>query len=94
MHCTREEAVALTAKTVGFAISSEDRAKLDALVERFGGGNRSEFLRAAMKVMTVQDRAERLRSIQDRAQRATGRHYTPDDVNSLVREVLKSSVEA
>jgi Arc/MetJ-type ribon-helix-helix transcriptional regulator len=81
----------MAAKTVGFAISSEDRAELDRLVDRFGGGNRSEFLRAAMKLMTVQDRALRLRSIQERATDAAGRHYTPDEVNSIVRKVLESS---
>jgi Arc/MetJ-type ribon-helix-helix transcriptional regulator len=83
----------MAATTVGFAISAEDRALLDHLVERFGGGNRSEFLRAAMKVMAVQDRAERLRSIQARAHRASGKHYTPDEINALVRKVLKSAAQ-
>ncbi len=83
----------MAAKTVGFAISPEDRAELDRLVDRFGGGNRSEFLRAAMKVMTVQDRAERLRLIQERAVTAAGQRYTPEEVNSFVRKVLKTPSE-
>jgi Arc/MetJ-type ribon-helix-helix transcriptional regulator len=39
----------MAAKTVGFAIADEDRAQLDALVEHYGHGNRSEFLRVAIK---------------------------------------------
>jgi Arc/MetJ-type ribon-helix-helix transcriptional regulator len=55
----------MAAKTVGFAVADEDRDILDRLVERYGRGNRSEFLRAAMKVMAA------------------------DEVNDLVRKVLK-----
>lgn len=79
----------MTAKTIGFAIAESDRAQLDRLVERFGHGNRSEFLRAAMRVMAVEDRAQRLRSLQSRAAETLGRTVSPDEVNSLVRDVLR-----
>lgn len=41
----------MRAKTIGFAISDKDRELLDRLTDHFGNGNRSEFLRLAMKRM-------------------------------------------
>jgi Arc/MetJ-type ribon-helix-helix transcriptional regulator len=79
----------MAAQTVGFAVSEEDRPMLDRLVERYGHGNRSEFLRVAMRVMAAEERAERLRDIQARAHVHIGRTYTADEVNDLVRAVLK-----
>lgn len=32
-------------------MSDEDRARLDDLVDYFGGGNRSAYLRATLKIM-------------------------------------------
>jgi len=83
----------MAAKTVGFAIAEEDRPQLDKLVERFGHGNRSEFLRAAMKVMAVEDRAERLRNIQSRATASVGRTVDADEVNAMVKRVLRAHRE-
>lgn len=54
----------MATKTIGFAVADEDRERLDRLVERFGGGNRSAYLRATLKVMESLDRAERLRALQ------------------------------
>jgi len=81
----------MAARTVGFAVAAEDQARLERLVDRFGRGNRSEFLRQAMRVMSVQDRAERLRSIQSRAHSSIGRVFTADEVNELVRDILASA---
>jgi len=81
----------MAARTVGFAVAAEDQARLERLVDRFGRGNRSEFLRQAMRVMSVQDRAERLRSIQARAHSSIGRVFTADEVNELVRDILASA---
>lgn len=50
--------------TVGFTIREADRPALDAVVERFGDGNRSEFLRQAVQVMTTIMIAEDLRELQ------------------------------
>jgi Arc/MetJ-type ribon-helix-helix transcriptional regulator len=79
----------MTARTVGFAVADEDRPLLDRLVERFGNGNRSEFLRAAMRVMAAEERAERLRELQTEIHTEIGRTYTAQEVNDLVRKVLK-----
>jgi metal-responsive CopG/Arc/MetJ family transcriptional regulator len=41
----------MKAKTVGFAMSDKDLELLDRLSDHYGNGNRSEFLRLAMKRM-------------------------------------------
>jgi Arc/MetJ-type ribon-helix-helix transcriptional regulator len=52
--------------TIGFAVADEDRDRLDRLVQHFGAGNRSDFLRAARPVMEALARADRLRELQAR----------------------------
>jgi Arc/MetJ-type ribon-helix-helix transcriptional regulator len=84
------EVARMAAQTVGFAVADDDRAMLDRLVERYGHGNRSEFLRVAMKVMAAEERAERLRDLQARAHSQVGRVFTSNEVNDLVRKVLKA----
>ncbi len=79
----------MVAQTVGFAVADDDRPLLERLVERFGHGNRSEFLRVAMRVMAAEERAERLRDIQARTHAQTGRVYTAAEVNELVAAVLE-----
>jgi Arc/MetJ-type ribon-helix-helix transcriptional regulator len=80
----------MAARTVGFAISDEDRARLDDLVEYHGGGNRSEFLRVAIRVLTADRRAQRLRELQADIHRDIGRVVSPDEVNAMVKRVLRS----
>lgn len=79
----------MAAETVGFAVQEEDRPELDRLVDHFGGGNRSQFLREAIKIMAIQERAERLRLIQAKAHQQSGRIWSADDVNALTRKVVK-----
>ena len=75
--------------TVGFSIAAADRPRLDHLVDVFGGGNRSAFLRLAMRRMEVVDRAQRLRSIQAYgAQRSKELGITPDETSERVKRVL------
>lgn len=54
----------MSAVSVGFSIPEEDQARLDHLVEYFTPGNRSAFLRLAMKRMETLERAERFRALQ------------------------------
>lgn len=79
----------MAAETIGFAVREEDRPELDRLVEYFGGGNRSKFLREAIKVMAIQERAERLRRIQAQAHQETGQVWSAADVNALTRRIVK-----
>ena len=75
--------------TVGFSIAAADQPRLDHLVDVFAGGNRSAFLRLAMRRMEVVDRAQRLRSIQAYgAQRSKELGITPDETSERVKRVL------
>lgn len=80
----------MAAKTVGFAIADEDREQLDALVQYYGKGNRSEFLRVAMARLHRDMLAERMRDLQARArQELAGRVVTRDEVTALVKQTLR-----
>jgi Arc/MetJ-type ribon-helix-helix transcriptional regulator len=76
-------------KTVGFAIEEADRSRLERLVKKYGGGNRSAFLRVAIEYMEAADRAERLRTLQAYgAERSARRDLTLADVGAVVHKVL------
>ena len=80
----------MAARTVGFAIADEDREQLDALVEHYGNGNRSEFLRVAMKRLHRDMLAERMQELQVRAREELGgRVVTRDEVTALVKQTLR-----
>lgn len=53
----------MTVEIIDFIIEAEDLAELDRLVEHFGHGNRSRFLREAMRVMAARERAEHLHDV-------------------------------
>jgi Arc/MetJ-type ribon-helix-helix transcriptional regulator len=81
----------MTAKTVGIAVSDELRPALDEVVEHFGNGNRSEFLRLAVREFQGRLRIERLHAIREaaRAERS-GRRYSTDEVLEMVRQSATS----
>ena len=84
----------MRAKTVGFAIADEDRELLERLVDKYGNGNRSEFLRVAMKHMAKIEFAERFNDI--RAELAAERgdvYFSREEIEKVVREVKGKSVE-
>lgn len=77
-------------RTVGFAIAEEDEERLSRLTERFGHGNRSAFLREAMRQMEVIDRAERLTALQGYgAERSAAAGLSLEEALAVVRRVLK-----
>ncbi|MFA5891776.1 MAG: hypothetical protein WDA27_12625 [Actinomycetota bacterium] len=79
----------MATETVGFAIEEGDRPRLDHLVGRFGGGNRSQFLRVAMSYMEAADRAERLRALQAYgAEKSAARALSVSDIEAVVNRVL------
>lgn len=79
----------MTSITVGFSIPEEDQARLERLVQRFGQGNRSAFLRSAMKHMEVLDRAERLDELSRYgAERLATKGLSPEEIPALVARVL------
>lgn len=75
----------MAARTVGFAIDESMRADLDEVVKRYADGNRSEFLRAAVRRYKADLLRERLASVREeaRAERG-GRIYTHDEVLELI----------
>ena len=78
----------MSSSTVGFEVADEDRERLDRLVQYFGGGNRSAYLRATLTVMESLARAERLRELQARnAERAAA---AGQDYESLMAEVRRA----
>lgn len=80
----------MVTKTIGFAVSEKDLAELDKLVDYFGDGNRSAYLRATIKVMKSVMHAEKLRELQSYgAEKAAQQGLTPEDVTAMVRRVLK-----
>ncbi|MDJ0005469.1 ribbon-helix-helix domain-containing protein [Rhodococcus fascians] len=77
----------MAAKTVGIALAPELRPALDEVVEHFGHGNRSEFLRVAIRDYQGRLRLERLHALREtaRAERG-GRRYSTDEVLALIRQ--------
>lgn len=81
----------MATRTVGFAIDDADRKRLERLVKRYAGGNRSAFLRVAISYMEAADRAERLRRLQAYgAERTAGSGRSLGDVQAVVHRVLAS----
>jgi Arc/MetJ-type ribon-helix-helix transcriptional regulator len=52
-----------TALPITFSLQPEDKERFDQLVARFGRGNRSEFIRAAMDRMETAEIAAELREL-------------------------------
>lgn len=76
--------------TVGFAVADEDQERLARLVEHFGGGNRSAYLRATLSVMESLARAERLRELQaDSAERLAAAGVEDKDLAEGIRSAYK-----
>jgi Arc/MetJ-type ribon-helix-helix transcriptional regulator len=77
-------------KTIGFAVAEEDTVRLERLTQKFGNGNRSAFLREAMRQMEVVDRADRLAGLQTYgAEQSAAAGLSPEDALEVVRRVLK-----
>lgn len=79
------------AKTVGFAIADEDRELLDKLVEIYGGGNRSEFLRVAMKKMEHDRIAQRFIETRRLAHEDLGgKIFSREEIDALIKKVQEA----
>ena len=90
LECNLDTITGMATRTIGFAIADEDAARLERLTQKFGHGNRSAFLREAMRHMEVVDRAERLAALQAYgAERSAAAGLTAEDAHAVVRRVLK-----
>lgn len=80
----------MNAQTLGFAVQPEDRPLLDELVEYFGHGNRSAYLRATLRIMRSVMLADQLRDLQAYGQQRTAEGgIEPGDVPARVQDYLK-----
>ena len=80
----------MATRTIGFAVAEEDLPRLDRLADRFANGNRSAFLREAMRQMEVVERAARLAELQAYGARRAVEEGIDDDPVAVVRRVLKN----
>jgi Arc/MetJ-type ribon-helix-helix transcriptional regulator len=68
---------------------------LERLVNTYGHGNRSEFLRVAMEKVEASERAERLRRLQAYGGRkATERGLSLDEVRAIVHRIREKKGHA
>ena len=80
----------MSTSTLGFAVADEDRPILDELVQYFGHGNRSAYLRATLKIMRSVKLAEELRDLQAYGQgKLAEQGLGLDDIPEITRRVLK-----
>lgn len=83
----RQQGGMMVAKTVGIAVADDLRPALDEVVEHFGHGNRSEFLRLAVRDFQGRLRLERMHALREQARaERDGRRYSADEVLRLIRE--------
>lgn len=78
---------------VTLSLNPEDRERFERLVDRFGNGNRSEFLRAAMDRMETAEIAAELRELRAYGlQRRRELHGEAEvDVAERTRRILNPS---
>jgi hypothetical protein len=80
----------MSSSTIGFAVSDEDRPRLERLATRYSEGNRSAFLRVALDHMEAIERAEQLADLQAYGnERAAAAGLTHQDAVAVVRRALK-----
>lgn len=72
-------------------MEESDSPRLERLVQKYGGGNRSAFLRVAIDYLEAADRADRLRKLQAYgAARSAEKDLPLEEVQKVVRRVLRS----
>ncbi|MCL2423494.1 MAG: hypothetical protein FWD11_06305 [Micrococcales bacterium] len=72
---------------VEIAVPEELRPALDEVVEHFGNGSRSEFLRLAVCDYQGRLRLERMHTLREQALKERGgRRYSTEEVLALVRD--------
>jgi Arc/MetJ-type ribon-helix-helix transcriptional regulator len=81
-----------SAVPVTLSLNPDDRDRFERLVARFGGGNRSEFLRAAMDRMETAEIAAELRELRAYGlRRRRELHGTAEiDIAEHTRRILNS----
>ena len=73
-----------TAETVGFSVTPELVADIQAVSDYFADGNRSAFLRLAVQDYRARMRNAQMQDFRVEARRQIGRILTEDEVRTLV----------
>ena len=76
--------MARTASTVGFSVTPELVDDIQAVSDFFAGGNRSAFLRLAVKDYRSRMRHAQMQDFRSEARRQIGRVLSEDEVRALV----------
>ena len=76
--------MARTASTVGFSVTPELVDDIQAVSDFFAGGNRSAFLRLAVRDYRSQMRHAQMQDFRSEAKRQIGRVLSEDEVRALV----------
>ena len=87
-ECVHNGRCQVGSRSVAFAVAEEDIPVLEALVEQFGGGNRSEFLRQAMKRMRHEAWAAKMRDLQAKVHAEIGQPLTRAEIDASISAVL------
>lgn len=85
----------MATRPISFAVEESDLAVLQELADAFGGGNRSEFLRVAMKEFKVRLRQQRLKERRkgmeelhaEMLKERGGKVYTTEETLELIDEL-------
>ena len=77
-----------TATTVGFSVTPDLVLEIQEVSDYFAQGNRSAFLRMAVRDYRSRMRHEQMQSFRDEARRQIGRTLSEDEVRTLIAETL------
>lgn len=78
----------MAAQPISFAVETTDLPLLEELVTEFGGGNRSEFLRVAMKELKKKLRFQQMEELRvEMLVERGGKVYTTEDTLKLIDEL-------
>jgi hypothetical protein len=78
----------MVARPISFAVEDEDIPPLEELTTEFGGGNRSEFLRVAMKEFKKKLRFQQMEELRaEMLKERCGKVYTTEETLRLIDEL-------
>ncbi|MDP3949521.1 ribbon-helix-helix protein, CopG family [Microbacterium sp.] len=77
----------MAARPISFAVEETDVALLQELADAFGGGNRSEFLRVAMKEFKKKLRVQQMNDLHaEMLEERGGKVYTTEETLKQIEE--------
>lgn len=78
----------MAARPISFAVEETDIALLQELADAFGNGNRSEFLRVAMKEFKKKLRVQQMNDLHaEMLEERGGKVYTTEETLKLIEDL-------